>query len=836
MSQTNQTNNIAYIYNPANYSEEELIKNFIVRLDEFNSIFQVIKNDDMKHPPQHFIIQGLRGNGKTTLLQRLYYEVKNDTKLNKKLIPVIFDEEEYGIRKLYKLWERIAENVEDNYPEFKSIYDEMMKHVENNDYEETAYKILKNKLHDKGMKLVLFFDNFGEVLEKFNEKETRRLREILMGENFLRIVGASSIMLESFYDYSKPFYEFFKIIQLNGLTKSEAFEFLKKMAENYKRPDVKKMIEEHPERVETLRVLTEGVPRTMILLFEIFADSDNGESFKDLELVLDRVTPLYKHRMDDLSEINQEIIDIIARNWDGIEVSTIAERSKMDSKSISSQLNVLYKNNIISKISTSTKNNLYILKERFFNIWYLMRYGRKKDENRVKWLTRFLEAWFGGELEDRAMKHIKALQEGGIYDKHAYYMCEAISKSLMISIETQYNLLNETNKYLEEKGSDYAKNLTESDLSLLNKARESINNQNLLSALNYLKKIKRKNDSIIRLIASYSYELKELKEAEQYSLVMAEKGDDNSMTRLGILYDREFEDDKKAEKYYKMAADRNNDTAMLLLGGFYENRQDLKNAEKYYKMAADIGNSDAMVLLGTLYSNENDYETALEYYLNAAEKGNEKALFNVGFLYDFIYKDLATAEKYYLLSAEKGFSYAMTNLANLYFNEEKIEEAEKYLKIAVKKDDRRAMNNLAFLYFKKQKHKKESYYLAEKAIKKDRRIETAATFAFVSLWNDKIEEGVNAAKEFLSHEEVYEKFPDDITRLLIFMMAKNQYNSVLNIFNENKFDIKDRFKPVYYALMYFMKDKFPNEYLKMGSELKETVEEIIKEVEKYRNW
>ena len=524
MSQTNQTNNIAYLYNPANYSEEELIENFIVRLNEFNSIFQVIKNDDMKHPPQHFLIQGLRGNGKTTLLRRLFYEVKNDPQLSKNLIPVIFDEEEYGVRTLYKLWERIAENIEDNYSEFTGIYDEMMKHVENDDYEETAYKILKNKLNDKGMKLVLFFDNFGEVLEKFNEKEARRLREILMGENFLRIVGASSIMLESFYDYFKPFYEFFKIIQLNGLTKTEALEFLKKIAENHDKPEVVKIIENHPERVETLRVLTEGVPRTMLLLFEIFADNDNGNSFEDLEFVLDRVTPLYKHRMDDMSGIQQEIVDIIARNWDGIEVSTIAEKSKMDSKSISSQLNVLSKNDIISKIPTNTKNNLYILKERFFNIWYLMRYGRKNDKNRVLWLTRFLEAWLSNKKIDTDM----------IFENNLGY--GAVSKII--------------------------------------------------------------ND----------------------------------------------------------------------------------------------------------------------------------------------------------------------------------------------------------------------------------------------LRSDKIEEGVLAAREFLSNEEVYEKYNEDITLLLIFMMAKNQYNSVLKIFNENNFEIKDRFKPVYYALMHFMKDKFPNEYLKMGSELKETVEEIIKEVEKYRNW
>ena len=38
---------------------------------------------------------------------------------------------------------------------------------------------------------------------------------------------------------------------------------------------------------------------------------------------------------------------------------------------------------------------------------------------------------------------------------------------------------------------------------------------------------------------------------------------------------------------------------------------------------------------------------------------------------------------------------------------------------------------------------------------------------------------------------------------------------------------------LYYALMYFLKDDYPNEYKKMGAKLKETVEEIINKV---RHW
>ncbi len=65
---------------------------------------------------------------------------------------------------------------------------------------------------------------------------------------------------------------------------------------------------------------------------------------------------------------------------------------------------------------------------------------------------------------------------------------------------------------------------------------------------------------------------------------------------------------------------------------------------------------------------------------------------------------------------------------------------------------------------------------------------------------------------------------------LLFLIAKKQYHLTLKIFEENPYHLKDRFKPVYYALMHFMQNEYPNEYRKMGSELKQTVEEIIEKI------
>ena len=48
----------------------------------------------MEHPEQHFLIEGKRGMGKTTLLLRLSYEIENDAKLSEWLIPLVFNEED----------------------------------------------------------------------------------------------------------------------------------------------------------------------------------------------------------------------------------------------------------------------------------------------------------------------------------------------------------------------------------------------------------------------------------------------------------------------------------------------------------------------------------------------------------------------------------------------------------------------------------------------------------------------------------------------------------------------------------------------------------------------
>jgi len=573
------------IYNPANQTASELIENFVVRTKIFHEIFEDIKTSEMKYPEQHYIIQGVRGQGKTTLLLRIAYEIERDENLRKRLIPIIFNEEQYNISRLFKLWETVAEYLEEA-GDTKGLKDQMQELDIKHDYEWCCFQLIENALKKNNKKLILFIDNIDDMLNKFTKQEHHRLREVFVESAEIRVIGASSVTLEFHYDYGKPFYQFFKMPQLKSLSADEMKTLLLKLGGQYKKDRVRDIVENQPGRVEALRRITGGVIRTVVILFEIFVDDTNGNAFLDLEKVLDSVTPLYKHRMDSLPAQKQEIVDFIALSWDAVSVKDIAEKTKLGSKTVSAQLKQLEKYHIIEKVKTDTKNYLYRISERFFNIWYLMRLGRNWGEKRVRFLVEFLQIWCDEkELMNRLQKHLGAIKQGGVHDKQALYMTEALART-SLQRDMQHELISETRAYLEKEKKQ--------------------------SALN----------------------------------------------------------------------------------------------------------------------------------------------------------------------------------------------------------------------------------LAETAHKKEKTIFTAYTYSMILLWNNEIGKAFEIAQEFLAELSSFDKFPQDVSLFLMLLVAKKQYHLALKIFNENPHQLKDRFKPIYYALMYFMQDEFPNEYRKMGEELSQTVQEIIEEIhnlaEQYR--
>lgn len=472
---------IANINNPGQQTRQELIDGFVVRQATFRRLFDDLRDSPMKHPEQHYLLQGPRGMGKTTMLLRLAYELESDPEVCERLIPVLFNEEEYGLDRLSRFWERVAEILEDKCSEFNGLPEEMdafySKYRENEEtFERAVFRLLSERLQKAGKKIVLLVDNFGDIFRRFKMPDVQRLREVLQTSSDLRLVAATPTVLNEFHDVKHPFYELFHIRRLGGLNTEEVRTLLFKLAESEHEQVVKDILENDPGRIEALRRLTGGVIRTIVLLFEVFVDDRKGDAFHDLQIIADRLTPLYKHRMDDLPTQQKQIVDAIAMAWDAVSVKEICRHTRLDSKTVSAQLGQLTENEVIERILTGTKNHLYHIGERFFNIWYLMRYGRK--DNRVLWLVRFLEIICDPDmLQTRVRYHLSQLQSGDYDTEGAFLMSEALSRVDGIDRDLQHELLNNTRELLRAKGSALESELSESDLELSKKEISDWNEQ-----------------------------------------------------------------------------------------------------------------------------------------------------------------------------------------------------------------------------------------------------------------------------------------------------------------------------------------------------------------------
>ncbi len=933
---------VASIYNPNQLTKSELIDRFVVRFNVYQRLFKDIRESSMNYPEQHILIQGQRGMGKTTLLLRLSYEIEHTPELNTWLIPVVFNEEQYNISRLFRLWETIAEYLERINGSFKGLYDKMDilydKYKEETDCEKYACNLLIEKLQSQGKKLVLFIDNFGDMLSKFDKKEHQRLRTVLMTCSDIRIIAASAKLPNHLFDYNEPFYEFFKIERLKGLNQKDTESLLLKLGESLSENTLVEIVAEQKYRIEVLRRITGGILRTIVLLFEVFTDNQNGNIFNDLEQILDRVSPLYKHRMDDLPKQQQEIMDAMALHWDAISINEIAQKARLPKEQVTDELKKMLYNGVIDAIPAKNKEHLYAIHERFFNIWYLMRNGRKRNKKRVMWLLRFFEEWCDKEMfKERVQQHINYLKLGSYHTKGALMLSEAFAQSNYLNWEEQDELLGVTKTFLKEKDELLLDELSESDKVLFEKGYALFEANKYKDALDKFLKICYPNNDVFFCIAYIFGEEKNYNKAEDYYLKAIHKGDTHSIYNLAILYYQEFEDYEKAERYFLMAIEKGNVEAMNNIATLYiKQYKNYKQAEKYLLMAVENDLSYAMNGLGMICWNEfGDYERAEKYllmgiekgsieamnnmglfymqgsisyskaekyFLMAIKKGNINAMNNLGILYRIAYednekaekyflmafnekkklddsyneglfyqvyftkngeeleknysensglgrinsilnlailyqdkKDYKKAEQYYLMAVKKGKIKAMSNLAWLYVEiYDDYEKAEKYFLMAIEKKDIHSMNSLAYLYYQKAKNKDKALLLIKEAYQKAPNRYFSCTLAKNLLWNNQYDKSFETAEEFIYDVELMESQYEVFTNYLLLIISKKQYPFLYNYFtstNTQSLQLKDRFRPIYYALMDYMQDQYPDEHKRMGSELQETVQEIIKKVE-----
>ncbi|MCA9705377.1 MAG: tetratricopeptide repeat protein [Myxococcales bacterium] len=402
------------IYNPRLLSKEELVQTFVAREAELERIVDALRRE-VDAQPQHHLIVGGRGMGKTTLLNRLRYAIEDDEILGEYGLGLSFPEEQYNVGSLADFWLNCVDALADELEatgrlELLEGLDEEIAGIQalaREDMRRERGLALLCQLADRlGRRLVLLVDNVDLVLDRLQDEQWT-LREVLSEERRIQLVGATSAPLESYYRHDMAFYDFFRVHHLEGLTVEETFTVLRKLAQATGNAEVATLIDEEPGRVKTVRVMAGGNPRTVVLLFSLLAQSTEGDVRADIERLLDLCTPLYKHRIDVLPTQAQRVLDALAMRWAPVTAAELAEGMHLKVNVVSAQLDRLVKDGTVEKVTLpDTKRLGFQVAERFFNIWCLMRASRRV-RRRLVWLVEFLRLMFGPEeLSRRARDHL----------------------------------------------------------------------------------------------------------------------------------------------------------------------------------------------------------------------------------------------------------------------------------------------------------------------------------------------------------------------------------------------------------------------------------------------
>ncbi len=395
-------------YNPHLWSAEQLRAIFVARKNELADLLHTLRTTPPETVGQHFLLVGARGMGKSTLMRRLALAVEDDPELSTAWLPLRFPEEQYTVATLGQFWANVLDSLADALQHLGHSVSELDATAERiaalpaTEQAAACLAVIDRCANERGQRLLLLVDNTDLLFHNIGRDAQWALRATLQSNPRLFWVGGSYQSLEAEGDYHNAFLDFFRVITLRPLRLEEMAQALQALAETFggeaARQEMERQLASQPERLPTLRQLSGGNPRTTVMLYEILANGQNGSVRSDLEALLDNMTPLYKARMDSLADLPRKLFAHILEYWAPISVGELAAVSQVLNTSISPQLKRLELDGLIEKTTLhGTTRSGYQAAERFFNIWYLMRFSSRRQRSRLAWLVEFMRLWFSSD-------------------------------------------------------------------------------------------------------------------------------------------------------------------------------------------------------------------------------------------------------------------------------------------------------------------------------------------------------------------------------------------------------------------------------------------------------
>ena len=410
------------LYRSGVTSPERLRHTSVAREHLLDNAIESLRGSVGRKSKNHLLFIGPRGIGKTHLLSCIEDAVQSDEALGASAVVVRFPEESNRTLSfadfLIGMCGILKEVLEDE-PLWAELFAAVQTEEDDARIADVLVPAIREENRRHGRTLLVMLENLGEILGRQirDRNDVAALRKFLMADNGCLLVATAPLHFDGITDVGQPFYDFFDIQILENLSFEEAVEVMRLNLEWEERKDILDTLEGMRPRLQALYRMMGGNPRLTMMLYELIAHESVAGVQDQFHLLLDRISPFYQSRLNDLPPGQRALLECLASMRDQEKTpAAIATRMRMSQQETSSLLKRLTDAHYLraARHPRDKRSRLYTIREGFFDIWLAMNLSRSA-RRRMPFLLKFFSLFYPdieAREEKRRQLRDKLLEEG----------------------------------------------------------------------------------------------------------------------------------------------------------------------------------------------------------------------------------------------------------------------------------------------------------------------------------------------------------------------------------------------------------------------------------------
>ena len=412
------------LYRSGVTSPERLRHTSVAREHVLDNSVESLRGSVGRKSKHHLLFIGPRGIGKTHLLDCIEDIVQSNEALSASYLVVRFPEESNRTLSfadfLIGLCEILKDAVEDE-PLWAELFSKVQTEEDDARVVDTLVPAIRQQNRRHNRTLLIMLENLGEIFTRQirDKNELASLRKFLMADNGCLLLATSPLHFDAITDVGQPFYDFFDIQILENLSFEETVEVIRRNLEWEHRDDILAAFADLRSRLQALYRMTGGNPRLIMMLYELIAHESVTKVQDQFHLLLDRISPFYQDRLNDLPPGQRALLECLSSMRDQEKTpAAIAARMRMSQQETSSLLKRLSDAHYLSarRHPQDKRSRLYTIREGFFDIWLAMNLSRGARK-RLPFLLEFFNLFYpsiDAREEKRRLLREKLVEEGSV--------------------------------------------------------------------------------------------------------------------------------------------------------------------------------------------------------------------------------------------------------------------------------------------------------------------------------------------------------------------------------------------------------------------------------------